>query len=156
METAALHSKYDELKPFLKSVILSDTISVRAGLSHRDGTHCSIVPLWYFSSGSTERATSNSHVCFDQQQSMETARDENNFQLCLSVFPSDLSRLVALAPWATERLVLCQLTSVYCKCLRKMSWISMKWSHVLETELKLETIASVLLIFICFAVMPIS
>lgn len=34
---------------------LSDTIiNRRAGLPDQDGTHCSIVPLWYVSSGSTE------------------------------------------------------------------------------------------------------
>lgn len=52
----------------------------------------------------------------------------------LSSSISDLSLLVALAPGATEHLALCQLRSVYCKCLRKMSQISVKWNNVLETE----------------------
>lgn len=43
-------------------------------------------------------------------------------------FPSisDLSLMVALAPEATEGLALSQLTSVYCKCLRKTSQMSVK------------------------------
>lgn len=57
VETVALPNNYDELISFLKMVGGSDRINRRAGLSYQDGTHCSIVSLWCFSSGSTERAT---------------------------------------------------------------------------------------------------
>lgn len=55
---------------------------------------------------------------------------------CVSVFSSisDLSLVVALAPRATEHLALRQLTSVYCKFLRKTPWMSVKWNNVLEIE----------------------
>lgn len=62
--TAFLPTNYDELKFFLKSVRLSDTINRRTGLSYHDGMHCSIVPLWYFSSGSTERDTEQRSCMF--------------------------------------------------------------------------------------------
>lgn len=54
---------------------------------------------------------------------------------CVAVFSSisDLSLVVALAPWATEHLTLHQLTSVYCICLTKTS-MSVKWIKVLEIE----------------------
>lgn len=44
---------------------LSDSvINRRAGLSDQHGTPCNIVPLWYFSSGSRERATEQQSYVF--------------------------------------------------------------------------------------------
>lgn len=109
---------------------LSDTINRRAGLSDQDGMHCTAVlfPCGISAQEVQNEPQSNSHACLGRRQTMETGEtDENNF-LTVSVFSSDLSLLVALVPEASERLALYQLTSVYCKCQRKTSRISVKWN----------------------------
>lgn len=67
---------------------LSDTIiNRRAGLSDQDGTHCSIVPLWYFSSGSKERATEQqSYVSRAGDKPWKPAKMKTTLNFCLSVF----------------------------------------------------------------------
>ena len=99
---------YVETEILPKTSSLSDAIITRraGGLSDRDGTHCSIVPLWYFSSGSTQRATEKqSHVSQADDKPWKPAEMKTTFNY-VSVFSSnsDLSLMVALAPEATNAL----------------------------------------------------
>lgn len=99
---------------------------------------CSIVSLWCTEPQEVQNELqSNSHACFGQRQTMETGRDQNNFQLCLTVFSSisDLSLVVALALWATECLALHQTHKRLLYISEKNSRMFVKLiNNVLEIE----------------------
>lgn len=80
IETVTLNTKYDELNSFLKKCLIDWYQS-----AWEEGCHikmaCTVVlfPCGMSAQEVQNKQQSNSHACFDRRQTMETARDENNF-----------------------------------------------------------------------------